>query len=119
MLNPSRATKCVVAFLAAAMLASIPSRTYAEDGSILQAPGYDIKSGLNLTPVMPTGTKLWGVNANGQGAGDTPSGPARLGPETHTLSVSAAAGGTSRRAATTDRRAANGGAPGRGAARCG
>src|SRR3954468_11759444 len=34
MLNPSRATKCVVAFLAAAMLASIPSRTYAEDGSI-------------------------------------------------------------------------------------
>jgi len=34
MFNLSRATKCVVAFLVAAMLASVPSRTYAEDGSI-------------------------------------------------------------------------------------
>jgi hypothetical protein len=34
MLNTSRATKCGVAFLVAAMLASVPSRTYAEDGSI-------------------------------------------------------------------------------------
>jgi hypothetical protein len=34
MLNPSRSMKCGVAFLVAAMLASVPSRTYAEDGSI-------------------------------------------------------------------------------------
>ena len=57
---------------------------------------YDIKSGINLTPLMPSGAKLWGVNANGQGAGDTASGPARLAPvtETHTLSVGAGQGGT-------------------------
>src|SRR5437868_3531373 len=34
MFDISRATKCGAAFLVTAMLASVPSRTYAEDGSI-------------------------------------------------------------------------------------
>jgi len=34
MFNLSRATKCGVALLATAMLASVPSRTYADNGSI-------------------------------------------------------------------------------------